>query len=176
MLWATSSRIRKLGPRGSATINVGSSTFNAARSASARGSCLDSAGWCEGHVADPAKPERAERWARLISRVARGESFRFCPTAGHMDPMTQPTSLARPAGRTRGFRAIFEQHGTFVLRTLRRLGVPTADLHDLCQDTFVVRLRRSSVDSNLDLRHLRSHGPRVLAVDPRPARRNMRKP
>src|SRR5260370_31749529 len=56
--------------------------------------------------------------------------------------MTQPTSLARPAARTRGFRAIFEQHGTFVLRTLRRLGVPTADLHDLCQDTFVVVHRK----------------------------------
>ena len=56
--------------------------------------------------------------------------------------MTQPTSLAKSAARTRGFRAIFEQHGTFVLRTLRRLGVPSADLHDLCQDTFVVVHRK----------------------------------
>jgi RNA polymerase sigma-70 factor (ECF subfamily) len=40
------------------------------------------------------------------------------------------------------FRSIFDTYGLFVLRTLRRLGVPSADLNDLCQETFVVVHRR----------------------------------
>jgi RNA polymerase sigma-70 factor (ECF subfamily) len=40
------------------------------------------------------------------------------------------------------FRAIFDAHGLFVLRTLRKLGVPKADIPDLCQDIFVVVHRR----------------------------------
>ena len=40
------------------------------------------------------------------------------------------------------FRTIFDTYGLFVLRTLRKLGVPTADLNDLCQEIFVVVHRR----------------------------------
>ncbi len=40
------------------------------------------------------------------------------------------------------FRTIFDTYAIFVLRTLRKLGVPSADLNDLCQETFVVVHRR----------------------------------
>jgi RNA polymerase sigma-70 factor (ECF subfamily) len=39
-------------------------------------------------------------------------------------------------------RAIFEQHAAFVWRSLRHLGVPSADLEDATQEVFVVVHRR----------------------------------
>jgi RNA polymerase sigma-70 factor (ECF subfamily) len=40
------------------------------------------------------------------------------------------------------FRTVFETYSPFVARTLRRLDVPSADLHDLLQEIFVVVHRK----------------------------------
>jgi len=40
------------------------------------------------------------------------------------------------------FRTVFESYSPFVARTLRRLDVPSADLHDLLQEIFVVVHRK----------------------------------
>ncbi len=40
------------------------------------------------------------------------------------------------------FRAVYEQHFDFVWRSLRRLGVPEADVPDAAQEVFLVVLRR----------------------------------
>jgi RNA polymerase sigma-70 factor, ECF subfamily len=40
------------------------------------------------------------------------------------------------------FRTIFEAHGPFVARALRRLDVPSADRHDLRQEIFVIVHRK----------------------------------
>lgn len=42
------------------------------------------------------------------------------------------------------FEALFEQYLSFVWRVLRTMGVPPADLEDVCQDVFVVVHRRLS--------------------------------
>src|SRR6185312_8546166 len=57
------------------------------------------------------------------------------------EPIESRAQVAHPE-RTPDFRTIFDTYGLFVLRTLRRLGVPSADLNDLCQETFVVVHRR----------------------------------
>jgi RNA polymerase sigma-70 factor (ECF subfamily) len=53
-----------------------------------------------------------------------------------------PVTLSVEATRSLDFRTIFDTYGDFVQRTLRKLGVPSADVHDLCQETFVVVHRR----------------------------------
>ena len=40
------------------------------------------------------------------------------------------------------FRDLFERYAPFVVRTLRRMGVRSADLNDVCQDSFVVIHRK----------------------------------
>ena len=40
------------------------------------------------------------------------------------------------------FDELYERHFDFVWRSLRRLGVPTADLHDVAQEVFLVVHRR----------------------------------
>ena len=42
-----------------------------------------------------------------------------------------------PTERTVGLRELFEAHGAYVWKALRRLGVPHADLEDLAHDVFV---------------------------------------
>jgi RNA polymerase sigma-70 factor (ECF subfamily) len=54
----------------------------------------------------------------------------------------EPVPARADAARMLDFRHIFDTYGLFVLRTLRKLGVPSADLNDLCQETFVVVHRR----------------------------------
>lgn len=39
-------------------------------------------------------------------------------------------------------RAIFDEHARYVWRALRHLGVPEADVEDLCQEVFVVVQRK----------------------------------
>jgi RNA polymerase sigma-70 factor (ECF subfamily) len=57
------------------------------------------------------------------------------------------------AAKRLDFRTIFDTYGLFVLRTLRKLGVPSADLNDLCQETFVVVHRRlADYDGRASLR------------------------
>jgi len=51
------------------------------------------------------------------------------------------------------FRAVFEQHARYVWRCLRGLGVPAADVEDLCQEVFVVVSRKlSQLDSPASVR------------------------
>jgi RNA polymerase sigma-70 factor (ECF subfamily) len=54
-------------------------------------------------------------------------------------------SEATPASAsacTSTFREIFDAHGRYVWRTLRRLGVRDADANDMCQEVFIVVHRR----------------------------------
>ena len=41
-----------------------------------------------------------------------------------------------------GFEAVFRQHAPYVMRVLRRFGVRDGDLQDVCQDVFVIVLRK----------------------------------
>jgi RNA polymerase sigma-70 factor (ECF subfamily) len=67
------------------------------------------------------------------------ESGRIIPVR---TSVAEPIESRAQAARTLDFRTIFDTYGLFVLRTLRKLGVPSADLNDLCQETFVVVHRR----------------------------------
>jgi RNA polymerase sigma-70 factor (ECF subfamily) len=63
---------------------------------------------------------------------------------------TVPASSASPArpgqraaaGAGLSFDAVFAQHAPYVWRALRRLGVPEADVDDVCQEVFLVVHRR----------------------------------
>jgi RNA polymerase sigma-70 factor (ECF subfamily) len=50
----------------------------------------------------------------------------------HASPVDEPPRL----------REVFQEHGAFVCRSLRRLGVPEADLDDLLQEVFLVVYHR----------------------------------
>lgn len=54
------------------------------------------------------------------------------------------TRLNEPAqpGKPPSLRAIFEEYGTFVCRSLRRLGISEADLDDMLQEVFMVVYQR----------------------------------
>jgi RNA polymerase sigma-70 factor, ECF subfamily len=54
----------------------------------------------------------------------------------------EPSAFQAEAARRLEFRAVFDRYENFVLRTLRRFGVPSSDLHDICQNTFVVIHRK----------------------------------
>lgn len=79
-------------------------------------------------------------------------------------PMFAPAPEARPAGadlrvmeppaKPLSAAEIFKEHGAFVLRLLRRLGVPDADLDDVVQDVFVIVHR--SLDRYEERNHLRA--------------------
>lgn len=49
-----------------------------------------------------------------------------------------PAAPALVAGHRLSVEDVFRDHGAFVLRLLRRLGVPDADLDDLTQDVFMI--------------------------------------
>ena len=48
----------------------------------------------------------------------------------------------KPREETRDFNAIVEQHGPYLWRVLRRLGVRTSDIEDVWQETFIVVHRK----------------------------------
>lgn len=58
------------------------------------------------------------------------------PPESAADPTRAPDRLAT-------LRALFEEHGGYVWNTLRRLGVPNADLDDLTHDVFIQVQRRA---------------------------------
>lgn len=61
--------------------------------------------------------------------------------------------LAEPLVRTPTFRALFEAESTYVLHTLRRLGVRERDVEDLTHDVFVaVHRNLSAFDPSRPLR------------------------
>jgi RNA polymerase sigma-70 factor (ECF subfamily) len=73
-------------------------------------------------------------------------------------PSFRPLAFSRVPkieGRTKVFRALYEQHVDFVWRNLRRLGVTEADAEDRTQEVFVVAHRR------FDEFEDRGHGPRA---------------
>ncbi len=49
---------------------------------------------------------------------------------------------AAPSTQARDPTALVREHGPFVFRALRRLGVPERDVDDQCQEVFLVVLRR----------------------------------
>ncbi|MEA2748195.1 MAG: hypothetical protein QOI41_2338 [Myxococcales bacterium] len=53
-------------------------------------------------------------------------------------PIEQPLALEAPAVRLLTAAEVFREHGAFVFRLLRRLGIADADLDDLTQDVFVI--------------------------------------
>ncbi|HEX9295669.1 MAG TPA: RNA polymerase sigma factor [Polyangiaceae bacterium] len=55
---------------------------------------------------------------------------------------TQPPPCDAYATVGLDFRSVFDNYGVFVKQTLRRLGVPSADRHDLSQEIFVVVHRK----------------------------------
>ena len=54
--------------------------------------------------------------------------------------VTDPSPRRPPPPVT--FREVFEQNAPFVWRCLRRLGVPSGDVEDICQEVFVVVYRK----------------------------------
>lgn len=53
-----------------------------------------------------------------------------------------PSPAQRLDGERGAFRQVFEDHAPFVWRCLRRLGVSSADVEDVCQEVFVVVHRK----------------------------------
>lgn len=52
-----------------------------------------------------------------------------------------PLTLLRPGARLT-VREVFDEHAGYVWRTFRHLGIPDADVEDLCQEVFVVVHRK----------------------------------
>ncbi|MBS2017080.1 MAG: sigma-70 family RNA polymerase sigma factor [Deltaproteobacteria bacterium] len=69
-------------------------------------------------------------------------------------PPASGTGVAEPAVKPTSAAEIFKEQGAFVLRLLRRLGVPDADLDDVVQDVFVIVHR--SLDRYEERSHLRA--------------------
>lgn len=60
------------------------------------------------------------------------------------DPLSRMAGSAFPSGRAEKarFRELVDRHYEFVWRSVRRLGVPRADVDDAVQEVFVVAARR----------------------------------
>lgn len=63
-------------------------------------------------------------------------------------------SVSEPVPRPLSAAQIFKEQGAFVLRLLRRLGVPDSDLDDVVQDVFLIVHR--SLDRYEERNHLRA--------------------
>jgi len=57
-------------------------------------------------------------------------------------PPLMPPDEDEPSMETPDFSALYDEHFAFVWRSLRRLGVPDAQLDDAAQDVFLVVYRR----------------------------------
>jgi RNA polymerase sigma-70 factor (ECF subfamily) len=57
----------------------------------------------------------------------------FSPVS--LGAMESPPAALRPA---LDFGEVFREHGAFVLRTVRRMGVPSSDVEDVAQNVFLV--------------------------------------
>ena len=49
---------------------------------------------------------------------------------------------SRPTATAEEVERIFREHGAFVWRALRRMGIPESDADDLCQEVFVIAHRK----------------------------------
>lgn len=52
-----------------------------------------------------------------------------------------PLTLLKPGARPT-VREVFDEHASYIWRTFRHLGMPEADVEDLCQEVFVVVHRK----------------------------------
>jgi RNA polymerase sigma-70 factor (ECF subfamily) len=77
----------------------------------------------------------------LFFAKLRKKSTAPLPSHGKDDARDSDRHSGAPA-KVPTFREIFEQHGRFLWRTLWGLGVPAADIEDLCQEVFLVVHRR----------------------------------
>lgn len=53
-------------------------------------------------------------------------------------PLEVEVEVSRVAPRALDFGEVFREHGAFVMRTVRRMGVPAADIEDVSQNVFLV--------------------------------------
>ncbi len=88
-------------------------------------------------------------------------------------PAAQPASAVVPAARPTSAAEVFREHGAFVFRLLRRLGVPDADLDDATQDVFIIVHR--SLDRYEEQNRMRAWLSRI-AVREASRHRRMRRP
>jgi RNA polymerase sigma-70 factor, ECF subfamily len=95
---------------------------------------------------------------------------------------SEPLSASKAAAPRLDFVEVFREHGAFVLRTVRRMGVPSCDVEDVAQNVFLVVHRhlgsyegRGSVKAWLfgivrravaDHRRARRRRPEVPTLDP----------
>lgn len=65
-------------------------------------------------------------------------------SSGHQDDVPRRGLAGTPGSVVQEIdtAAVFREHGPFVWRVLRRLGVPESDTADVCQEVFVVIHRR----------------------------------
>jgi RNA polymerase sigma-70 factor (ECF subfamily) len=65
-------------------------------------------------------------------------------TAEHSARAPEPAGTASAHSSEEDWSAFYDRHFDFVWRTLRRLGVPPAQLDDAAQEVFVIAFRRSA--------------------------------
>lgn len=70
-----------------------------------------------------------------------GRRARSTPTLSPVDSIVEPRAETRKTSKTR-LEDVFREHAPFAWRALRRLGVPEADVEDVCQEVFVVVHRK----------------------------------
>jgi RNA polymerase sigma-70 factor (ECF subfamily) len=87
-------------------------------------------------------------------------------------PIEQPLALEAPAVRPLTAAEVFREHGAFVFRLLRRLGIADADLDDLTQDVFVIVHR--SLHRYEERNHLRAWLYRIAVREASRHRRSLK--
>ncbi len=76
-------------------------------------------------------------WAVVPSELPVRESLKAMPTSGERALMAADNDTAPP-----NFDSVVAEHGPYLWRVLRRLGVRTADVEDVWQETFIVVHRK----------------------------------
>jgi RNA polymerase sigma-70 factor (ECF subfamily) len=67
-----------------------------------------------------------------------GALLRCVPAGLHAEPLAEPLAEPEAGVATPSFDRVFEENAAYVWRVLRRLGVPSADIKDVCQEVFIV--------------------------------------
>lgn len=108
------------------------------------------------------------------------------PPAGHpadvllpatVDAAERELSGAQGPAREARFRGLVERHYDFVWRSLRRLGVPAADVDDAAQEVFIVAARRlDDFTEDRERAFLFGTASRVCSTRRRTARRHPEQP
>jgi RNA polymerase sigma-70 factor, ECF subfamily len=86
-------------------------------------------------------------------------------------------SPSKVASETERFRALVDEHFEFVWRSVRRLGVPSADADDAAQEVFVVTARKlGSIEPDRERAFLFGTAVRVASTRRRTRRRHPEDP